>query len=109
MPRKVPAVAAAVDLVIFGASGDLAHRKILPSLGHLVSRDGQSVRVIGASRSHKATSEFRDEVKASSGNELLSSTAEWVRLEYADPSSYTPLKELLASSPCVIFYPATPP
>ena len=109
MARKVAAVATAVDLVIFGASGDLTHRKILPSLGHLVSRDGQSVRVIGAGRSHKATAEFRDEVKASSSNERLSSTAEWVQLDYADPLSFTPLKELVAGSPCVIFYLATPP
>ena len=34
-------MAKAVDLVIFGASGDLSHRKILPSLGRLVARDGQ--------------------------------------------------------------------
>jgi len=40
-------VAAATDLVIFGASGDLTHRKILPSLGHLVARDGTPVRIIG--------------------------------------------------------------
>jgi glucose-6-phosphate 1-dehydrogenase len=102
-------VAATVDLVIFGASGDLAHRKILPSLGHLVARDGQPVRVIGAGRSHNATADFRDQVKASSGNERLSSTAEWVQLEYADPSSFTPLTEVLKGSASVIYYLATPP
>ena len=36
-----------VDLVIFGASGDLAQRKILPSLKRLASRDGMPLRVIG--------------------------------------------------------------
>jgi glucose-6-phosphate 1-dehydrogenase len=102
-------VAIAADLVIFGASGDLAHRKILPSLGRLVAREGQSVRVIGAARSHKSTAEFRTEVKASSGNERLSANAEWVQLDYADPLTFAPLKELVASSACIIFYLATPP
>ncbi|MEO8744690.1 MAG: glucose-6-phosphate dehydrogenase [Candidatus Dormiibacterota bacterium] len=99
----------AYDLVIFGASGDLTHRKILPSLGRLVSREGQSLRVIGAGRSHKTTAEFRDTVKESSGNQRLAATAEWVQLDYGEPSSFAPLTELLARSPCVIFYLATPP
>jgi glucose-6-phosphate 1-dehydrogenase len=102
-------VAQAADLVIFGASGDLAHRKILPSLGHLVAREGQPVRVIGASRSHKSTADFRDEVKAASDNDSLSATAEWVQVEYADPLTYNALKELVDASPCLIFYLATPP
>ena len=102
-------MARAADLVIFGASGDLAHRKILPSLGHLVAREGQPVRVIGASRSHKSTEDFRGEVKAASGNESLSATAEWVQIEYADPLTYNPLKELVSGSPVIIFYLATPP
>ncbi|HEV2027596.1 MAG TPA: glucose-6-phosphate dehydrogenase [Candidatus Dormibacteraeota bacterium] len=102
-------MAQAADLVIFGASGDLAHRKILPSLGHLVAREGQPVRVIGASRSHKSTAEFRAEVKEASGNERLSSIAEWVQVDYADPLTYDPLKELVAGSPVIIFYLATPP
>jgi glucose-6-phosphate 1-dehydrogenase len=99
----------AVDLVIFGATGDLARRKILPSLGRLVSREGTSLRVIGAGRSHKSTAEFRDMVTEASANQGLASTAEWVQLDYAEPATFAPLKELLTGSPCVIFYMATPP
>ena len=98
-----------VDLVIFGASGDLTHRKILPSLGRLVAREGQSVRVVGVGRSHISTAEFRDQVKQASANQRLSDTADWVQLEYADPKTFEPLKEMLAGSPTVIFYLATPP
>jgi glucose-6-phosphate 1-dehydrogenase len=101
-------MAAAVDLVIFGASGDLARRKILPSLGRLVSREGRSLRVIGTGRSRKSTAEFRDMVKEAGANPLLASTADWVQLDYAEPATFAPLKELLAGSPCVIFYLATP-
>ena len=98
-----------VDLVIFGASGDLSHRKILPSLGRLVTREGQSVRVIGAGRSHQSTTDFRELVKQASGNQRLSDTAEWVQLDYADPQTFAPLEEIVASSPTAIFYLATPP
>ena len=98
-----------VDLVVFGASGDLTQRKILPSLGRLVAREGQSVRVIGAGRSPKTSSDFRDMVKSASGNQSLSETADWVHLDYADPLTFGPLKELVSSSTSVIFYLATPP
>lgn len=98
-----------VDLVIFGASGDLTHRKILPSLGRLVAREGQAVRVIGAGRSQKSTADFREAVKQASGSQRLSDTAEWVQIDYADPKTFTPLKEMLAGSSAVIFYLATPP
>ena len=102
-------MAEAADLVIFGASGDLARRKILPSLGRLVARDGVSVRVIGVGRSQKSTADFREMVKETSTNQRLSATAEWVQLDYAEPSTFAPLKEMLTGSPCVIFYLATPP
>jgi len=102
-------VAKPVDLVIFGASGDLAHRKILPSLGRLVAREGQSVRVVGVGRSHISTPEFRDQVMKASGNQKLSDTAEWVQLNYPDPPTYGPLKEIVEASPAVLFYLATPP
>jgi len=102
-------VAKPVDLVIFGASGDLTHRKILPSLGRLVAREGQSVRVIGGGRTQLSTADFREQVKQASSNERLSDTADWVQLDYADPKTYAPLNEVVAGSPTVIFYLATPP
>jgi glucose-6-phosphate 1-dehydrogenase len=97
------------DLVIFGASGDLSRRKILPSLARLVTRDRQRVRVIGAGRSQKSTDEFRELVTGASGNQQLAQAAEWVLVDYGDPATFAPLKELLAGSAAVIFYLATPP
>lgn len=97
-----------VELVIFGASGDLAHRKILPSLGALVTHEGRSLRVIGTGRSHSTTDDFRRVVGEASANPGLASTAEWVQLDYSASATFTPLKDLLAGSPCVIFYMATP-
>ena len=53
------------DLVIFGATGDLARRKILPSLFHRF-RVGQmppESRIIGAARSDMTNDVFRDQIK----------------------------------------------
>jgi glucose-6-phosphate 1-dehydrogenase len=102
-------VADPVDLVVFGASGDLTRRKILPSLGRLISREGQSVRFIGAGRSQKSSSDFRALVKETSASDRLGATAEWVQLDYSDPATFNQLKEVVSGSPYVIFYLATPP
>ncbi|MBT8153189.1 glucose-6-phosphate dehydrogenase [Epibacterium ulvae] len=50
------------DLVLFGATGDLARRKILPSLFHrfIIGQFDDNSRVIGASRSAMTQAEFRD-------------------------------------------------
>jgi glucose-6-phosphate 1-dehydrogenase len=102
-------VASPVDLVIFGASGDLSRRKILPSLKHLAASNGMALRVIGAGRSQQSTSEFRDLVSDSSGSRELAASAEWIKLDYRDPSSFAPIKDLLSKSSSAIFYLATPP
>ena len=53
------------DLVIFGATGDLAHRKILPSLFRrlAVHQMPPGSRVIGAARSKMNRAEFRKTVR----------------------------------------------
>ncbi len=54
------------DLVIFGATGDLAHRKILPSLYRrlAVHQMPAGARIIGAARSKKTRAEFAASVEA---------------------------------------------
>jgi glucose-6-phosphate 1-dehydrogenase len=95
------------DLVIFGASGDLTRRKILPALHHL---DGsQRLRVIGAGRSGLDGDRFQTLVSDSSHDEQLGKGARWIRLDYGDAQSYRELREALADSRCTIFYLATPP
>src|SRR5213594_739892 len=100
---------AGVDLVIFGASGDLASRKILPALGRLVPRESMALRVIGAGRSQKTTEEFRDLVMQAGGSRDLAAASEWVQLDYSDPASFAPVNALIATTKTVIFYLATPP
>ncbi|MFW8594212.1 glucose-6-phosphate dehydrogenase [Cribrihabitans neustonicus] len=50
------------DLVLFGATGDLARRKILPALFHRfqIGQFDSNCRIIGSSRSELDAQEFRD-------------------------------------------------
>jgi glucose-6-phosphate 1-dehydrogenase len=102
-------VAPRVDLVIFGASGDLAQRKILPSLKRLASPEGMELRVIGAGRTAQSTAHFRDIVKKRSGSQRLAATAVWARIDYKSQTTFAGLKKLLVGAAHVIFYMATPP
>lgn len=54
------------DLVLFGATGDLARRKILPALFHRfqIGQFDSSCRIIGSSRSELSTEEFRSKTAA---------------------------------------------
>lgn len=89
-------------MVVFGASGDLARRKILPAIESLRRRSElpTGFRVVGAGRSGLTTDEFR---------EIAGPEAQWRRLAYDDPASYAGLKELVDHSRTAIFYLATPP
>ena len=78
-------------------------------LRRLASRNGAVLRVIGAGRSEQSQQEFRDIVNESSGSTELASRAEWVQLNYGDPASFAPVKQLLDGSSSAIFYLATPP
>ena len=95
------------DLVIFGASGDLTRRKILPALAG-VATSGR-VRVIGAGRSERSDADFAREVAEATGNRELAHAAGWVHLDYGDPESFGRLKREVNGTGNVIYYLATPP
>ena len=99
------------DLVIFGASGDLTTRKILPALGRLGERRmlPAGFRVLGAGRSEMTGEQFRELVSEASGSADLGATAQWVRLDYDDEASFEALAARLDRGGPVIFYLATPP
>lgn len=96
-------------IVIFGASGDLTRRKILPALGRLVGRDGHQVDLVGVGRGQLSTDRFREVVASASGSAELTVRTEWIQLDYSDPASFATLKGFVAGSRCIIFYLATPP
>jgi len=78
------------DLVVFGASGDLARRKILPGLyrRYLAGQIPQGSRIIGAARSAMTLEEFRAMV--------AESIAEFVTPEKRDPKAMAEFMAILS-------------
>src|ERR1700730_14376231 len=96
---------AATDLVIFGASGDLARRKIIPALQSLNGNVGR-LRLLGAGRSAMSREQFQDIVAEATKSRDLAAGAEWVKVDYDAPSSYAELRRLVGDN-SVVFYLAT--
>jgi glucose-6-phosphate 1-dehydrogenase len=110
-------------LVIFGASGDLTARKLLPALGRLAG-DGAlapEVTLIGVARTALTDDEFRSRcrqaIQASGpGVDQLIAGARYVAGSYDDPATYATLERLVAeldqhrgSEGNRVYYLATPP
>ena len=107
-------------LVLFGASGDLAHKKLFPALARLATKgrlDG--VTVIGVGRTEWSDEDFRAEARqsiAAAGiewdeaavDEMLAG-AHFVNGDYNDPTLFTRLAEVCTSRQLYVFYLAVPP
>ncbi len=95
--------------VIFGASGDLTSRKILPALSQLSERGmlPAPLHVTGVGRSERPPDSFGSPI-GDLGHKPSIETR-WVKLAYEVPSSYSPLVDLVSRSGSVIYYLATPP
>jgi glucose-6-phosphate 1-dehydrogenase len=129
MKRRIP-MAEPVAIVIFGASGDLTRRKLVPALHTLACDDllHAGTRVVGVARSQMSDSDLHDR--------LYEGVKEYARLEpricdrwpqfaervsylaggYDDPNTYRRLGERLAQLDAQagteghhLFYLATPP
>jgi len=82
------------DLVVFGATGDLAQRKILPALCRRFA-DGQmppDARIIGAARSDLTAAGFRSLVDAALDRHLGPGIPAPARAAFLDRLSYVPLE-----------------
>jgi glucose-6-phosphate 1-dehydrogenase len=121
--RLIPV--AAFDLVVFGATGDLARRKLLPALYHH-EQNGQlpaSVRIIAAARRPMTTEAFRSAARSAiethiPARELRAEVLErllghvhYVAVDAATDAGWNELRSVLDSAPNAIraFYLATSP
>ncbi len=109
--RALPAA-----LVIFGASGDLTARKLMPALRQLEQhkRLPEEFAVVGVARSALGDEEFR--ARFADGHSRLVDGVRYVSGGYDDPATYVRLRELLAdldrsvgTGGSRLFYLATPP
>jgi len=94
-----------VAVVIFGASGDLTARKILPALARLADRGGldDGFTVIGVARTPWSDDEFRAHVEASTphgGEQWRAVTRRFRYLsgDYSDPDTFSRLAAVLEES-----------
>jgi glucose-6-phosphate 1-dehydrogenase len=106
-------------LVLFGVTGDLAHKKIFPALYALVKRGVLKVPVIGVAFPKWSLARLRksitDSIKQSGGIDnqhaldRLLSLSNYVSGDYNDPGTFTKIKEALGSARHPAHYLAIPP
>jgi glucose-6-phosphate 1-dehydrogenase len=111
-----------IDLVIFGARGDLARRKLFPALYHLDRAKllDSSVRIAAVAREDLNTPDFLDRIestlKKSVGSswdqtvwERFSHRLQYIRIDFSIKKQFDHLKEWSLKNRTMIFYMATPP
>ncbi|HEY0454755.1 MAG TPA: glucose-6-phosphate dehydrogenase, partial [Verrucomicrobiae bacterium] len=116
-------------IVIFGASGDLTARKLIPALYHLFVEKQLPTpfRIIGFARREKSDASFRDEMKMgieqysrtkkvdAAAWDSFSSSLFYCQGEFSDPKAYLKLGTQLAAAPSdalrknLLFYLSTSP
>lgn len=114
-------------IVIFGASGDLTHRKLLPSIFYLQGHKlmPSNFYIIGVARTAMSDVEFRAKVResislaTSESPELLDdfvSRCHYVSGDYDSTATYKAIKDLIANlnpkygvKDCLMHYLSTPP
>ncbi|HET6840494.1 MAG TPA: glucose-6-phosphate dehydrogenase [Candidatus Angelobacter sp.] len=106
-------------LVLFGAMGDLAHKKIFPALYHMVRHGRLDVPVIGVARGERSNEHLKERVRDSiqqQGGEIdqealakLLKLLRYVGGDYEKPGTFEQLKKTLASASRPAYYLAIPP
>lgn len=116
--KRVSNAAPADALVFFGATGDLAYKKIFPSLQAMVRRGRLSVPVIGVAKSGWGLEQFLERAKASvtahgafdpDAFGRLVELLHYVDGDYNDPATFAQLKVELGGAQRPTHYLAVPP
>jgi glucose-6-phosphate 1-dehydrogenase len=105
-------------LVFFGATGDLAFKKIFPALHALAKRGQLDVPVIGVGRSDWTDEQLRAQARESikkhgvpdsAASKKLCALLRYVRVDYSDPQTFQALHEALGNARHPAHYLAIPP
>jgi glucose-6-phosphate 1-dehydrogenase len=104
--------------VFFGATGDLAYKKIFPALHALVRRGELDMPIIGMARAGWDVDKLRERARASIEHgggidgptfDKLAGLLRYVDGDYSSPVTYQKLKEALGAARRPIHYLAIPP
>jgi glucose-6-phosphate 1-dehydrogenase len=106
-------------LVVFGVTGDLAHKKIFPALQGLVKHGELDVPVIGVARGGSGLEGLRERIRDSlDGSEDGVDEAAYARLtklvryvdgDYREPKTFAALRKALGDAKHPLHYLALPP
>ena len=106
-------------LVLFGATGDLAKKKLFPALHHLAREDALPGAVVGVGRSDWTDDQLvawaRDGIEEHGGGidreafERLTRVLTYLRGDYHEPATYEALSEALDGRSRPLLYLAIPP
>jgi len=105
-------------LVFFGATGDLAYKKIFPSLQAMLKRGHLDVPIIGVARAAWSLDQFkaraRDSLEKHGGFDSaafhrLSALLRYVGGDYGDPATFQALRKELGAAQRPTHYLAIPP
>ncbi len=105
-------------LVLFGATGDLAFKKIFPALQALVQRGALNVPIVGVARSYWNLERLKQRMHESLEQHGPLDPAAYSRLvellryvdgDYREPATFKLLRETLADSARPLHYLALPP
>jgi len=105
-------------LVFFGATGDLAYKKIFPALQAMVRRGRLDAPVVGVARPGWSLQQLRERARASVAEhggvdavafQKLASLLRYVEGDYADPNTFDRLKQALGGAIHPTHYLAIPP
>jgi len=106
-------------LVFFGATGDLAHKKVFPALQGMVRRGQLNVPVIGVAKAGWNLAQLRARAKDSlethgggvdgAAFDKISSLLRYVDGDYQDPRTFDLLRRALGSAERPLHYLAIPP
>ena len=112
------AITSSDAFVFFGATGDLAYKKIFPALQAMIARDGFDLPIIGVARAgwtrEQMRERARDSVTKNGGLDAdafakLAARLQYIDGDYNDPATFARLKQALAGAQRPIHYLAIPP
>jgi glucose-6-phosphate 1-dehydrogenase len=105
-------------LVFFGATGDLAYKKIFPALQALIKRGRLTVPIIGVAKSNWTLEQLRDRARDSlekhggldqAAYDKLCGLLRYVDGDYGDAKTFQELRKQLGDAKQPTFYLAIPP
>jgi glucose-6-phosphate 1-dehydrogenase len=105
-------------LVFFGATGDLAYKKIFPALQAMIGRGELEMPIIGVARAGWTLDKLRERARASLEHNggideqafaKLAAQLRYIDGDYNDPATYERLKQSLNGTARPVHYLAIPP